>query len=133
MTRHGVWIGNGFIRLLQFETTINYSTIANSCTLQFTMARTKSSHFSMSSLVVVWERLPILDSSAPLFTSLPAAYNLTAPPDCNSWPLTPIRVWPTLPTTRCHRLALTSDSDRIENTSSNSSSVVACVSVAAVA
>jgi hypothetical protein len=57
-----------------------------------------------------------------------------------SWPLTPSRVWPPLATTRYHRLALTSDSelvsqssnwlsllctDRTENTACNISSIVA--------
>jgi hypothetical protein len=41
----------GFIEHLQIVTTSNYSAVANSHTLQFTTARTKSSHsfFSLSS------------------------------------------------------------------------------------
>jgi hypothetical protein len=43
-----------FIDNLQIVTTSNYSAIVNSRTLQFPSARTKSSQFAVSSLVVVW-------------------------------------------------------------------------------
>jgi hypothetical protein len=45
----GVWIGNGFIEHLQIVTTINCRAIVNSCTLQFTTARTISSKSAASS------------------------------------------------------------------------------------
>jgi hypothetical protein len=48
----GVEIIIGYIELLQSITTSNYSAIANSHTLQFTTARTKSSQSAVSSLVV---------------------------------------------------------------------------------
>jgi hypothetical protein len=44
----------GFIEILQNVTTNNYSAYANSDTLQFTTARTKSSQFALSSSVVAW-------------------------------------------------------------------------------
>jgi hypothetical protein len=40
VTKHGVWIGNWLYWLLKLVTTENYSVIANSHTLQFTIART---------------------------------------------------------------------------------------------
>jgi hypothetical protein len=44
----------GFFGRLQIVTTSNYSAVANSYTLQFTTACTKSSKSAMSSPVVVW-------------------------------------------------------------------------------
>jgi hypothetical protein len=44
----------GFIEHLHVVTTCNYSAIVNSHTLQFTTARTKSSHSAVSSPVVAW-------------------------------------------------------------------------------
>jgi hypothetical protein len=44
----------GFTKHLQITTTSNYSAIANSHTLQFTIAHAKSSQSAVSSLVVVW-------------------------------------------------------------------------------
>jgi hypothetical protein len=44
----------GFIGNLQIVNTSNYSAIANSQTLQYTTARTKSSQSAVSSLVVAW-------------------------------------------------------------------------------
>jgi hypothetical protein len=44
----------GFIEHLQIVTTNNCSTIANSHTLQFTAACTKSSQSAVSSLVIAW-------------------------------------------------------------------------------
>jgi hypothetical protein len=44
----------GFIANLQIVTTSNYSAIANSHTLQFTTACTKSSQSAVSSLIVAW-------------------------------------------------------------------------------
>jgi hypothetical protein len=52
VTKHGVCIG--IIRLLQIVITINYSAIANSQSLQFTMARTKYSQSVVSSPFVAW-------------------------------------------------------------------------------
>jgi hypothetical protein len=43
-----------FIEHLQIVTTSSYSAIANSHTLQFTPARTKSSQSAVSSPVVAW-------------------------------------------------------------------------------
>jgi hypothetical protein len=48
----GFQIGNRFIEHLQMITANNYSTIANSHTLQFTIACTKSSQCAISSLVI---------------------------------------------------------------------------------
>jgi hypothetical protein len=50
----GCGLGIGFIEHLQMVTTTNYSVNANSHTLQFTMACTKSSQSAVSSLVVAW-------------------------------------------------------------------------------
>jgi hypothetical protein len=44
----------GLIEHLQNVTTCNYSATANSHTLQFTTARTKSSQSTISSPVVAW-------------------------------------------------------------------------------
>jgi hypothetical protein len=44
---------NGFIEHLQTGTMSNYSAITNSHTLPFTIARTKSSQFAVSSPVIV--------------------------------------------------------------------------------
>jgi hypothetical protein len=46
----------GFIGLIQIVTTRNYRAIANSHTLKFTTAFTKSSQFAVSSPVVAWWR-----------------------------------------------------------------------------
>jgi hypothetical protein len=54
VTRYGVWISNQFIGLLQTATTINFNVIADSHTVQFTTARTKSSQSAVSSPVVAW-------------------------------------------------------------------------------
>jgi hypothetical protein len=43
-----------FIGLLQIEITSNYSSIANSHTLQFTTGGTKSPQYVVSSPVVAW-------------------------------------------------------------------------------
>jgi hypothetical protein len=54
VTRYGVWIGIiGFTGVLKAAATINYSAIANSLTLQFTTASTKS-QFAVSSPVAAW-------------------------------------------------------------------------------
>jgi hypothetical protein len=44
----------GFIEHLWIVTTGNYSAMANLHTVQFTTARTKSSQFAVSSLIVAW-------------------------------------------------------------------------------
>jgi hypothetical protein len=44
----------GYMEHLQIVKTINYSAIAISHILQFTTARTKSSHSAVSSPVVAW-------------------------------------------------------------------------------
>jgi hypothetical protein len=43
VTVEGVWVGDWLYCALQFGITSNYSTVANSHTLQFTAARTKPS------------------------------------------------------------------------------------------
>jgi hypothetical protein len=58
----GFGLGIGFIDHLQIVTTSNYNTVANSHTLQFTTARTKSSQPAAFSPVVAWERLPTADA-----------------------------------------------------------------------
>jgi hypothetical protein len=73
ITRHGSGLVAGFIRLLKLATTENYSAIANSHTLQLTIACTKS---SISSLDVAWKRTSTVPS-ASLLTSLPGGYHLT--------------------------------------------------------
>jgi hypothetical protein len=55
----GFGLETGFIEHLQTTTPSNYSAIANSHTLQFTKARTKSSQFGVSSPVIVWYQLPM--------------------------------------------------------------------------
>jgi hypothetical protein len=68
-----------FLVFMEFEglsklaNTSNRSAIANSHTLQFTIAHTKS---SISLLCVAWQRIPTV-SSASMFGSLPAGYHLT--------------------------------------------------------
>jgi hypothetical protein len=57
VTIDGVWIGN-WIYCTLTNTTRNYTVIANSHTLQFTTARSKSSHFAVSAPVVAWWRIP---------------------------------------------------------------------------
>jgi hypothetical protein len=54
VTVEGVGLVTGFIAHLQIVTTSNCSAIANSHTLQFTIARTKSSQSAVSSPVVTW-------------------------------------------------------------------------------
>jgi hypothetical protein len=44
----------GFIGLLKIVTTISYSAIANSCSPQFTIARTKTSKTAVSLSVAAW-------------------------------------------------------------------------------
>jgi hypothetical protein len=44
----------GFIEHLKIVTTIHYGAIANSHNLQFTTARTKTSHSAVSSPIVAW-------------------------------------------------------------------------------
>jgi hypothetical protein len=51
----------GFIDYLQIVFTSNYSAIANSHTLQFTIAPTKSSQSAVSLSVVACQRLPTAD------------------------------------------------------------------------
>jgi hypothetical protein len=58
-TRFGLVIG--FIEHLQNVTTRNYSVIANSHTLPFTTAPTKSSPSAVFSSVVAWQQLPTAD------------------------------------------------------------------------
>jgi hypothetical protein len=62
VTRHGVLNSVGFIELLELVTTKNYSTVTNSHTLQFTIARIKP---SVSLLGVAWQRISTV-SSAPV-------------------------------------------------------------------
>jgi hypothetical protein len=59
----------GFIALLHFGITNNYSAIANSLTLQSTTARIKS---SMSSLGVSWQRILIMSSASVVSGWLPS-------------------------------------------------------------
>jgi hypothetical protein len=66
----------GFIGLLKHVITKNYSSLAISDNLQFTMAPTKSSVFSPC---VAWHRIPIF-SSASVLTSMPAGYHHTTGP-----------------------------------------------------
>jgi hypothetical protein len=54
VTIDGVWIGIGFIELLQNVTIRNYSAIAKTRTLQCTTARTKSFQSAGSSSVIAW-------------------------------------------------------------------------------
>jgi hypothetical protein len=54
VTTDGFGSVTGFIEHLEIVTKSNYSTIANSHTLQFTTARTMSSQSAVSSLVVAW-------------------------------------------------------------------------------
>jgi hypothetical protein len=59
LSRDGVIIDGfglviGFTKYLQIVTTSNYSAVANSHTLQFTTARTKSSQPAVFSPVVAW-------------------------------------------------------------------------------
>jgi hypothetical protein len=75
----------GFIELLQIVTASNNSTIANSHMLQFTTARTKSSQFAVS-LLVVWSQIATLSyqvatvpqltlcSKCPTYTSRHGTY-----------------------------------------------------------
>jgi hypothetical protein len=58
VTRHGFGLVIGFTGFLQTVTTINYSAITNSHSLQFTIARTKS----MSSLGVATQWLPTVEA-----------------------------------------------------------------------
>jgi hypothetical protein len=44
----------GYIEHLQIVATSNYSTVANSHTLQFITSHTKPSQFALSSLAVAW-------------------------------------------------------------------------------
>jgi hypothetical protein len=61
----------GFIEILKNINTSNYSAIANSHTLKFTTAHSKSFQSAMPSPVVVWQRLPnAVASSASVFTPL---------------------------------------------------------------
>jgi hypothetical protein len=50
----GFELVTGFTESLQIVTTCTYSAIANSHTLQFTTARTKSSQSAVSSPVAAW-------------------------------------------------------------------------------
>jgi hypothetical protein len=66
-----VWIGNQFIGLLHTHTThnivtINYNAVADSHTLQFTTARTKSSQFAVSSLGTARQQLLSFHVQQPL-------------------------------------------------------------------
>jgi hypothetical protein len=80
----------GFIDHLQIATTSNYSAIADSHTLQFTTARTKSSQSAVSSSVV-WQRHPMTDLPLTLGSrtitvpQLPASNsNSSQRPNCSS-------------------------------------------------
>jgi hypothetical protein len=62
----------GFIDHLHIVTTSNYSANANSHTLQFNTARTRSSQSAVSSPVVAWELLPTADVPLTLgFRTIP--------------------------------------------------------------
>jgi hypothetical protein len=65
VTTDGNGLVSGFIEHLQIVTS-NCSAIANSHTLQFTTACTKSSHSAVSPPVVAWSRLPTADVPLPL-------------------------------------------------------------------
>jgi hypothetical protein len=54
VTVDGVWIRNWITEHLQILTTSNYSDTANSHTLKFTKARTKSSQSAVSSQAIAW-------------------------------------------------------------------------------
>jgi hypothetical protein len=95
-------------------TTSNYNRFTTLHTLQFTMARTKSSQFVFTGCCLV-TALNTVDSSASVFTYLSATDCLIAPHGRKSWPLTPSRVWPPMVTTRYRRLALASDSEHGPN------------------
>jgi hypothetical protein len=58
MVKMGFGLVVGFIEILQIVTASNYSAIANSHTLQFTIACTKPSQSAVSSPVVTWEWVP---------------------------------------------------------------------------
>jgi hypothetical protein len=65
-----LWVGFGlvirFIEHLRIVTTGNYSAIANSHTVQFTTARSKSSQSAVPSPVVAWWRIPTKSSASIL-------------------------------------------------------------------
>jgi hypothetical protein len=92
VTRGGVWIGNWINWTLKIR---NYNTIANSNTLQFITASTKSSQAAVSSPVVASQRL--LTPKSPQFRFprhyWPAALSRLIIQGRNFWPLTPTRVW----------------------------------------
>jgi hypothetical protein len=100
----------GFPGMLKLVTTINYSVIANSHTLQFITARTKISQSAVSSPVFAWQWLQrrtfiSFHGSCPRW--LAPISRLTR--GRNPWPLTYSRVWPALATTRSRWLVLTED------------------------
>jgi hypothetical protein len=107
----------GFSGLLQNVTTNNYSSIANSHTLQFTAARTEFSQSAVSSPVDV----PLLPGSRPRKLAAISHQSPALPTAVSA--LSSNDSWPSL-----HGIGM----DRTENTSSNSSSIIACVSVAAI-
>jgi hypothetical protein len=71
MTIEEFGLVSGFIEHLQIVTTRNYSSIANSHTLQFITAHTKSSQSAVSSPVVAWWQITTM-SSASVLTFLSA-------------------------------------------------------------
>jgi hypothetical protein len=65
----------GFTGLLKLVIIINYSAIADSHTLQFTVVRTQSSQSALSSPVIAWQRI-LTVSSLSVLMSLPVGYSL---------------------------------------------------------
>jgi hypothetical protein len=65
----------GLTEDLQIDTTRNYPALTNSCNLLLTTAHESS----MSSLAVVWQRIPTMPSASVL-TSLPFGDCLTSSP-----------------------------------------------------
>jgi hypothetical protein len=82
-----LWVGFRlviwFTEHVQIVTKINYSAIANSHTLQFTVARTMSSQSAVSSPVVAWWQISTM-SSASVLKFLPGGNCLTTNSCSNS-------------------------------------------------
>jgi hypothetical protein len=131
VTRHGFWIGNWIYWILT--------------KLQLIIALWTTACCLLCPHWLLLVTAPnTVDSSASMFTSLPATDCLITPHGCSPWPLTSSRVWPPLATTRYRRLALTSHlktrlsqspnrlslyslcTDPTENTASNISFIVVC-------
>jgi hypothetical protein len=102
-----IWIGNWIYWTL---TECNYSTVANPHTLQFATAHTKSYQSPVSSLVDVLLLLGSNPCSLAAVSHQPPALLSSQDPSNGSWPL-------------LHSLVTSCT----ENTTSNSSSIVACV------